>query len=232
MSAAKEPELLDIAQAAALLQVSEASLRRWTNRGQLPCLRIGGRRERRFRRADLIAFLEEQSNATLVGHLCGLYTSDLARTRQAARLIGDGLDAGSVCLLVAQPEVRRRVMAQLGRRRPSLRRARDPQHLIVTEYADAAPAQLAYWETRFETATRNGAKSIRVVGDVSGARLARGKDFRKVLEYEAAYEKLSRRFPVATMCLYDARAHSGLQTAGVLAVHPDLFRQPVAHLVS
>jgi hypothetical protein len=37
---------------------------------------------------------------------------------------------------------------------------------------------------------------------------------------------------VNTQCLYDARVHSGLETAGVLAAHPDLFRQPVAHLVS
>jgi len=43
-------ELLDIGQAAAFLNVSEASLRRWTNSGRLVCLRVGQRRERRFRR--------------------------------------------------------------------------------------------------------------------------------------------------------------------------------------
>ena len=51
-------ELLDIGEAADFLNVSEASLRRWTNDGLLPCLRIGRRRERRFRRADLLAFME------------------------------------------------------------------------------------------------------------------------------------------------------------------------------
>ena len=50
-------ELLDIREAAAFLRVSATSLRRWTNAGQLPCLRIGGRHERRFRRADLLAFM-------------------------------------------------------------------------------------------------------------------------------------------------------------------------------
>ena len=79
-----DSELLDIAQAAALLQVSEASLRRWTNRGRLPCLRIGGRRERRFRQADLMAFLEPDASALPAGHLCAFYASDLGRTRQAA----------------------------------------------------------------------------------------------------------------------------------------------------
>jgi len=229
---APEVELLDIGQAAALLQVSEASLRRWTNRGLLPCLRIGGRRERRFRRADLMAFLESQSVATPVSHLCGLYTSDLARTRQAARLLGDGLDAGSVCFLAAQRDVGERVLAQLARRRRSLRRALEEQRLILMQYAGSGAAQLASWKTRFETATRDGARSIRVVGDVSGGPLALGDRFDQVLEYEAAYARLSRRFPVATMCLYDARAHSGLETAGVLALHPDLFRHPIGHLVN
>src|SRR5207247_9575878 len=104
---ASDSELLDIAQAAALLRVSEASLRRWTNRGRLPCLRIGGRRERRFRRTDLMAFLEPDASALPAGHLCAFYANDVGRTRQAARLLGDGLDAGSVCILSADPGVGR-----------------------------------------------------------------------------------------------------------------------------
>src|SRR4029077_13908040 len=55
-------ELLDIGQAAAFLNVSEASLRRWTNSGRLACLRVGRRRERRFRREDLLGFLEGQTS--------------------------------------------------------------------------------------------------------------------------------------------------------------------------
>src|SRR6266550_2581325 len=61
-------ELLDIAQAAALLNVSETSLRRWTNSGQLPCLRVGRRRERRFRRGDLMAFMEQPTAAPRSGN--------------------------------------------------------------------------------------------------------------------------------------------------------------------
>ena len=47
-------ELLDIEQAARFLNVSETSLRRWTNAGRLACLRVGRRQERRFRRVDLL----------------------------------------------------------------------------------------------------------------------------------------------------------------------------------
>jgi transcriptional repressor of dcmA and dcmR len=229
---APESELLDIAQAAALLQVSEASLRRWTNRGRLRCLRIGGRRERRFRRADLLAFLQDDASATPASHVCGFYATDLARTRQTVGLLGEGLAGGSVCFLAAQPRVREQVLTELARRRPSVRRDLDAGRLVVSKYAAAAAAQLEFWEARFAAAMRGGARSLRVVGDVSGSRFAGPNTFDAVLEYEAAYDKLAQRFPVGTACLYDARSHSGLETAQLLRLHPDLFRHPVAHLVS
>src|SRR4051812_43824984 len=98
-------ELLDIKQAAGFLQVSETSLRRWTNAGRLACLRVGLRRERRFRRADLLAFMENQPaelaaaaerstsaqdrQGTVISgvpvsygtHLCALYGNDAGRVK-------------------------------------------------------------------------------------------------------------------------------------------------------
>src|SRR5436190_16143988 len=229
---ASDSELLDIAEAAALLRVSEASLRRWTNGGRLPCRRIGGRRERRFRRADLMALLEADATESPASHVCAFYASDVGRTRQAVSLGGSGLDAGSVRILAAQAPVHEQVLARLARRRPSLRRDLQAKRLVVAEYAGTVASQLEYWETTFETAARDGARSLRVVGDVSGGGLAREGEFDQVLEYEAAYEKVSRRFPVTTACLYDARRHSGLETARVVQRHPDLFRYPIAHFVS
>ena len=221
---ADERELLDIAQAAVLLQVSEASLRRWTNAGQLPCLRIGGRRERRFRRADLLAFLKSHQGAVNTSHVCGLYMSDLARTRQAADVLAAGLDAGSACFLSAHPHVREGVVALLASQRASLPRDLEAGRVVFVEYAEDLAAQLELWETQWDAALSGGARSLNVVGDVSGGRLAREGKFDQVLEYEAAYVKLSGRFPLATTCLYDARLYSGVETARLLDVHPDVFR--------
>jgi hypothetical protein len=50
---ALEDELIDVARAAAMLDMSEAALRKAVERGQVPCQRIGNRL--RFRRMDLIA---------------------------------------------------------------------------------------------------------------------------------------------------------------------------------
>jgi excisionase family DNA binding protein len=88
-------ELLDIGQAAAFLNVSEASLRRWTNSGRLACLRVGRRRERRFRRQDLIGFLEGQPSdiATRFADVVRASLESVAQT--GAEKIGD-LSGGPV----------------------------------------------------------------------------------------------------------------------------------------
>src|SRR5688500_9783017 len=105
-SAVDSEDLLDIEQAARFLNVSETSLRRWTNSGRLRCLRIGQRRERRFRRSDLIAFMEAQPGTGVgasdpVGsaletaahhireghHVCGLYSNDVSRLQMAVSFL-------------------------------------------------------------------------------------------------------------------------------------------------
>jgi excisionase family DNA binding protein len=50
-------KLMTISEAADLLKVSKASLRRWSNSGALKSYRVGSRSERRFKLADLLAFV-------------------------------------------------------------------------------------------------------------------------------------------------------------------------------
>src|SRR2546427_10632936 len=95
-----EDDLLDIKQAARFLKVSETSLRRWTNAGRLACLRVGRKRERRFRRTDLLAFVEQQPVAGAAlsclppSHLCGLHSRDVSRGNRAAALLRDARPPG------------------------------------------------------------------------------------------------------------------------------------------
>src|SRR2546429_6481051 len=148
-------ELLDIKQAARFLKVSETSLRRWTNSGRLACLRVGHRRERRFRRKDLLAFAEEQPTGVLApadlprsdgSHLCGLYASDLSRVSLAVAVLADALQAESVSYLAAEPDARGLIVAHLERRRPSIKEDVEAGRLALAQYAaGAAPAQPARW---------------------------------------------------------------------------------------
>jgi excisionase family DNA binding protein len=247
-------ELLNIEQAARFLNVSEASLRRWTNSGRLACLRVGRRRERRFRRADLLAFMEEQpaggtalvrdhasdpAGETVIdgllvahgSHLCGVYRNDAGRVRLAAAFLADGFSHESVCYLVAPPAARRAIVAGLEKRRPSLRADIEAGRLVLSENAPTARAQRDYLETQFLRAIRAGARSLRLVGDMWG--LGRSVSPRALMEFERSYEEqLARRFPVVALCMYDLRRFAGTAILDALKGHPDTFRYPSERLLA
>lgn len=57
--------LLNVKEAAEILNVSEMTIRRWTDQGLLQCYRVGGRRARRFNPKDLLACLEGHTRSTI-----------------------------------------------------------------------------------------------------------------------------------------------------------------------
>jgi excisionase family DNA binding protein len=238
-------ELLDIKQAAALLNVTETSLRRWTDAGRLACLRVGIKRERRFRRADLLAFLENQpatvpatggiTQVTTIGglpvesgtHLCAFYRNDAARTKLAVGFLADGTSEDSDTILLGTSQATRAVMEQLEGPGGRTGSARVPDNVTVIEYRSHGPAQLEVLEGLFVAALRRGRRSLRVVGTEVGPF---GR-FGELIEYEEGYERLSRRFPVVTLCQYDARKRSGIELCSILKRHADVFRYPVDRLL-
>jgi transcriptional repressor of dcmA and dcmR len=243
-------ELLNIKQAAALLKVTETSLRRWTDSGRLACLRVGARRERRFRRADLMAFLEDQpatasaatstSRSTLIGgvpvgygtHLCSFYSSDAARTKLAVGFLADALSQDSASFLIATPQAGREVVAQLEAERPTRGWGQpSSDHIIVSEYRSTAAAELEMLEELFVAAVRRGCRSLRLVGNVSESSLGQRKGFSNITQYEEGYGRLARRFPIVTLCQYDARRHSGLELCDIMKCHADVFRYPADRLL-
>ncbi len=232
-------QLLDIEQAARFLNVSETSLRRWTNSGRLACLRVGRRRERRFRTADLLSFMESQPAVQSTSdphgrmlvdgvavrhgsHLCGLYDTDEGRIRQAASFLVGGCRPGAVGLLVAKPDDRERILAALEHGDPLARLDIEAGRVVVGEYALTLEAQLDWWEARLLDATAAGAGSIRVVGDIQG--FAEVVSWEDVLTYEAAYDRrIAHRFPLVTLCQYDVRRFSSVAILDALKLHRDNF---------
>jgi excisionase family DNA binding protein len=245
-------DLLDIGEAAQFLNVSETSLRRWTNAGRLPCLRVGQRRERRFRRADLLAFMEDQPlsqsrphahpaagsrpleepiTLTQGSHLCGFYGSDLGRVTLAVRFLIDGLREGSTVYLVASTRSTKTILTHLKERRPSLERDISAGKLLLSDYQKGPRAQIKHFEAHLKDAAASGAQSFRVFGDTwEMRRKASAKGF---AEYEAAYDQfIARRFPVVTVCAYDARRFSGVDMLDALKGHRDTFRYPLERVLA
>jgi excisionase family DNA binding protein len=247
-------DLLDIKQAAGFLGVSETSLRRWTNSGQLACMRVGGKRERRFRRADLLAFMESQPvtdassqsrtphgpqhtmiagiPVTLGTHLCALYGNDAGRTKLAVEFLFEGLRPGSACFLAASAEASGQILGRLERSRGSVQPEIDAGRLVLYKYCPTPQEQFDYWETQFVGAMSAGATSLRVVGDMTSC-LNAGMTLDEVMEYEAGYDRiLAKRFPLVTLCLYDVRRFESLEVLKALQGHTDMFRYPAERLLA
>ncbi len=248
---AGDNDLITIKRAAQFLSVSEVSLRRWTDSGKLSCLRVGARRERRFRRHDLIAFLERQdagaaakaggqrsARVRLEGiaiddgeHLCSLYQNDLGRVKLSVPFLAEGLRDGDVCFLIAAPETQREILASLGEVYRAMDEAVTERRLIVTEGKPTGPEMHAYLEESFVMATRAGNQSLRLVGDMVWA-LEKGVAIDDLMEFEMRYNHtLARRFPIVSLCQYDTRAFSGKAVHDVLMCHEDTFSYPLSRFI-
>lgn len=247
--AADAIELLDISEATRFLNVSETSLRRWTNDGLLPCLRIGRRRERRFKRADLLTFgeqptltqrtrngketsmktqsLQGEPVAAIHGnHLCGIDGNDAGRLDLAVPFLLEGLHRKSVCFLVAPSASQREILKAMKKKRPSLDSDIKAGRLIVSEHQQTPEEQVIFFEVAMKRAEAKGVESFRVVGDMWGLRLIVSS--KEIVELELGFERLIvARFPVVALCAYDARKFTGVELLDALKDHDDTFRYPM-----
>jgi len=55
------PELLTLQEVCDLLKVHPNTLREWDRNGSLPAIRIGAKRVRRYRKEDIIKYLQSRS---------------------------------------------------------------------------------------------------------------------------------------------------------------------------
>jgi excisionase family DNA binding protein len=236
--------LLDIKQAALFLNVSETSLRRWTNDGRLACLRVGGRHERRFRRSDLVAFLERQPAHALVdvssrgpasaretdedaqrSHLCGLYGTDGDRIGMATAFVRTRERERPACYVLAGPDVGAAIAANLRTGEAGVSARRD--WIIRSEVATSIEEQYQSLEDQLTAVQHGGVDSMLVICDMWD--LATKFGMADLMAYEAGYtERIAKRFSVSTLCLYDVRRFSGTDLLDGLRRHRDMFRYPDA----
>lgn len=231
--------LLNTKEAAQFLRVSEASIRRWSNAGLLEAQRVGRRRERRFAPADLRRFLETSDSrrpppgpsAVNVGgasvplrtHLAPIYSTDFGGLRLSVPFLADGLRAGQPCFLVAAGVHLDRYLDALTDQRIDVASAIDSGRLVIIPGpgADVAEA-ISGWERLFGTALAAGPTVLRVIGEMVCERLVFGSEA-AMMAYEEAYELMAKRFPVVTLCQYDAREFDGEIMLRALKSHPDMF---------
>ena len=63
--------------------------------------------------------------------------------------------------------------------------------------------------------------------------MEQGFDLDELMAFERHYDYgLARRFPVITLCQYDARRFSGIGVLRALKCHEDTFRYPLARFLN
>jgi excisionase family DNA binding protein len=228
--------------AAALLGVSEASIRRWSDAGRLPVERHGRRGDRRFREEDLRRLQAEEAGGAEVepakapdgrsihvhDHFATFYDSDAARLRLSVQFLRAGLAAGERCFLVASKAVADEYLGALGDDGAlNVEGAVQRGDLVLRDGAGStARAAIGAWQELWWQALGEGATAIRVVGEM--ATYVGFPEVQEMLDYEVAYDSLCKRFPVMTLCQYDVRHFQGETVFGALQAHPDLFRHRIA----
>jgi excisionase family DNA binding protein len=246
-----DAELLNIREAAGMLHVSEASLRRWTNSGKLACMRVGGRNERRFRRDDLMEFL--RNGATRVrqseapkspsqvmiediavergSHLCSFYKTDLGRLKISVSYLASGLKDGEFCLLIAGPQSGEIILDKLRAVYQGVDAAIDSGQLLVSPGMKSGKQMYHELERRFVKALTEGYSAMRLVGDMAWA-IDQGVDLDDLMDFEQRYNHdLASRYPIVSLCQYDTRRFPGEIIHEALVCHEDTFNYPLSRFL-
>jgi excisionase family DNA binding protein len=235
-------KLLNTEEAARFLRVSEASIRRWSDAGLLPVRRIGGRRERRFREADLIQYLgaglppggaqpAAGPAAVNVGgvqlplhsHLATFYNTDAGRLRVTIPFLADGIRAGQPCFLVAAPDLAATYKEALLEQGLDAEAAmKSGMFVIVDGPGTTVHGAIDFWERSCWSVLAGGQTVIRVAGEMGSERKLFVSDA-EMMSYEIAFNMIAKRFPTVTLCQYDVREFDGETIFHAMRAHPDLY---------
>jgi excisionase family DNA binding protein len=234
--------LLNTEEAARFLRVSEASIRRWSDAGLLPVRRVGGRRERRFREADLIEYLgSDQPPAgiraaglapqvtvggtalALHSHVATFYNTDAGRLRVTIPFLAEGIRSGHHCFLVASSEMFEvYVDAFRGEGIDIDTAIKRGQFVVIAGPGSSVQGALDFWEQSWWSAMSGGRTVIRIAGEMGSERKIFSSDA-EMMRYEVAFNMLAKRFPTVTVCQYDVREFDGETIFQAIRAHPDMY---------
>ena len=243
---------LDTREAARFLQVSEASIRRWTNQGLLPASRIGRRRARRFNEQDLRRFMGADDDpptaakgalrpevitikgmqVALGSHLASLYGTDAGRLGLAVQFLREGLLAGQTCMLYADAGLRDQYLQALAGEGVDVDGAVGTGLLA---FMPAHPVSAAEWIASFDrfvsNATRDRPGPVRFLGEATTG-LANVTSVAELLTLEQQLAAIVRRLPMVMLCPYDVRAFDGVTVLESLKLHFDTFEHRLGYFLS
>ncbi len=221
--------LLNVREAAEFLNVSEMTVRRWTNAGLLRCYRIGRKRERRFRFRELEEYLAETTSprklrSVLLGfgglevpdgaHLAHLSLDVREAVDVGVSYVLEGLQGGGTVLLVAPEADSRRLLRVLKAKGTDVEALRDLGRLHVSA-GMANPSEQAAYISRVASASPG---RFRLLGDMTWA-----KQKRWSTEYIRSLEDMSNTGTPSPgkliLCQYSLDRFSGQDAMMAVETH-------------
>ena len=166
--------LLDIKDAAGFLNVSEITIRRWTNSGKLKCYRVGGKKERRFQMTDLEEMLEdskglkprplgfEDQKVPAGSHMTHFYSEDKEAFEVSVLYLLEGISRGDALLAVMPPQKGEELLQYFAHNRYPVGNWVESGRLTLSDGMDS-PGEMIRYLTGFGA----GPSEFRVVGDMS-----------------------------------------------------------------
>ncbi|HWP91774.1 MAG TPA: MEDS domain-containing protein [Thermodesulfobacteriota bacterium] len=224
-----EPKFLTTEEAAKLLKVSEASIRRWSNQGKLKCYRIGGRGERRFLLSDLLecieTFKEEESKAN---HFSLFFRSEKEQLDAVVPFLADYLQRGHRVLYVRDATEEEKLYSLLEERRINVKELTARGSLCIFDSSEVylkdgyfdMERMFSFWETALEESSKMGYSKVFCSGEMTWY-LKGLPGVETMMEYEAKLNRITDNHPEVTiLCQYDVNRLSGAVVIDSVISHP------------
>jgi len=170
-------KLLTIREAADFLNVSEMSLRRWTNSGKLQCYRLGGKNERRFTREALENLLRSDEKNVPLGisdaavkdssHIAHFYKDPDESVVGGIGFLRSGLSRGESILIVSMDDRSTRILADLNELGFPVDKLRKDGLIVTGNGQHNLDKQLRFMTDIIENCPHD--KGFRLLGDMSWA---------------------------------------------------------------
>lgn len=228
--------LLNIKEAAAFLNVSEITIRRWTNQGLLQCYRVGNRRARRFKRSELLSHLEATAMrpepatvslgyAELVApdgaHIAHLSSDSSQGVGVAAAFVTAGINSGETVCIVAPDAGMEKIITALVRSGIPVATLRQSGRIHLSHGMET-PNLHGQFIAQVARASNAG---FRLFGDMSWVRAKNwtARDL-KSLE-EAPHALVTATSPgMLFLCQYTLASCSGEEAMVALETHSHILR--------
>lgn len=212
-------KLLTIKEAAGFLNVSEMSLRRWTNSGKLKCYRVGGKNERRFTRKALENFLQPNEKSVPLGisntsvkdssHIAHFYKDADESVAVGTGFLASGLSRGESTLLISPEDKSFRIFAGLNDLGYPVEKLKDDGLIVASEGHYNLSEQLEFMIELIANRTYN--KGFRLLGDMLWA-VEKGWNLAEINRLETKTNEILSGSNKLFLCQYDL-AHFGAEGA-------------------